>query len=319
MFKVLVSNIGFGQASPKALLLLKEKVAISLNENSVRYDEPLLSILIQDADILIAGTEKISREVLKQAQRLKLIARVGGGVDSIDLEAVKEKQISISYTPEAPAEAIPEFTLTLMLNLIKNIGQIDRKMHDGDWQRYMGKMLSSMIIGIVGAGRIGARLIRILKILYPDIQIYFYDPFVDFASGATKVELNALFEISDLVSLHLPLTDHTRNLVGPSLLQRMKPGSYLINTARGGIVDEEALYEFLSSKHIAAAALDVFNHEPYQGPLNRLENCLLTSHIGSMTQEVREIMENQVSEDILRFVQNKPLLRALPGFNFREN
>lgn len=318
MLKVLVSNIGFGQASPQALHLLKENVSLSLNENSIRYDEKELSERIRDADILIAGTEKITMGVINQASRLKLIARVGVGVDSVDLEAAKEKKISISYTPEAPSEAIPEFTLALMLNLIKNVSQIDRKMHQGVWQRDMGRMLSSMVIGVVGTGRIGAQLIKTLKTLYPDILIYFYDPFVEDVFGAQRLDLGKIFEVCDLVTFHLPLNEQTRNLVGQDLLQKMKKGSYLINTSRGGIVDEIDLYEALRGGPLAGAALDVFEVEPYQGLLNTLENCILTSHIGSMTQEVRALMENQVSEDIIRFVQKKPLLRALPGYNFCE-
>jgi len=318
MLKVLVSNIGFGQASPEALNLLREKLSLSLNENSVRYDENALSERIHDADILIAGTEKITRSVINQASCLKLIARVGVGVDSVDLEAAKEKKISISYTPEAPSEAIPEFTLALMLNVIKNVSQIDRKMHQGNWHRSMGRMLSSMVVGVVGVGRIGAQLIKTLKTLYPDLLIYFYDPFVDDVLGAQKVDLDKIFDVCDLVTLHLPLNEKTRNLVGQDLLQKMKKGSYLINTARGGIVNEIALYNALKGGHLAGAALDVFESEPYHGPLNTLENCVLTSHVGSMTQEVRALMENQVSEDIIRFVQKKPLLRALPGYNFCE-
>lgn len=313
---MLVSNIGFGQASPEALHLLKDNVTLCLNEHSIRYDEKTLGELIHDADILVAGTEKISRDVLNQASKLKLIARVGVGVDSVDLEAVREKKISISYTPEAPSKAIPEFTLSLMLNLIKNIHLIDRKMHQNVWQRSMGRMLSSMVVGVVGAGRIGTHLIKILKTLYSELHIYFFDPHVEQVLGANKLDLDKLFELCDLVTLHLPINDQTRNLVGQRLLLKMKKGSYLINTARGGIVDEFALYDVLKKGHLAGAAIDVFENEPYQGPLSDFDNCILTSHIGSMTYEVRALMEDQVSEDIVRFVQKKPLLRALPGFNF---
>lgn len=318
MLKVVASLVGFGQSSPDALGLLKDHVTLHLNEKGQRYDEKALIEVIHDADIIVAGTEKISKTVLDQATKLKMIARVGVGVDSVDLEAAREKKISIIYTPEAPSEAIPEFTLGLMLNLIKGIHMSDRKMHQGGWQRPMGTTLSSMTVGVVGAGRIGANLIKNLKALYPTLSIYFYDPYVEKVTGAIKLDLDQVFEMCDLVTLHLPLNEQTRRLVTQHHLLKMKKGSYLINTARGGIVDEAALYDALNSGHLAGAALDVFEMEPYGGPLATLDNCLLTSHIGSMTREVRALMEDQVSEDIMRFVQNKPLLRALPGYNFCE-
>lgn len=316
MLKVLVSNIGFGQASPDVLRLLSEYAHLSLNENGRRYDEKMLIELIPDTDILIAGTEEISKQVIDRASKLKLIARVGVGMDSVNLEAAREKKISISYTPEAPSQAIPEFTLTLLLNLIKNTAHIDRNMHQGKWQRPMGRMLSSLVVGVIGAGKIGAQLIRMLKNLYPNLNIFFYDPYVVEVSGAQKLSLDELFKQCDLITLHLPLTEQTRHLVNQRQLLAMKKGSYLINTARGGIVDEAALFDVLRTQHLAGAAVDVFEIEPYEGPLRMLDNCILTSHVGSLTQEVRALMENQVGEDVMRFIQKKPLLRALPGFNF---
>jgi D-3-phosphoglycerate dehydrogenase len=318
MLNVLISNIGFGDASPHALALIRQKAQVVENHAKHRFSEDDFISRMSDTHILIAGTEKISRRVLEQAPNLKLISRVGVGVDNIDLDYAKERRINVVYTPQAPSEAVPEFTLSLILNLIKGISRADHQMHNGTWFRPMGRMLSSMKIGIVGAGKIGSKVIDLIKAIAPSTEILFYDPYLDFHANAEKCDLSTLLKKSDIVSLHLPLSAATTNLLDANELSQMKSGSYLINTSRGGIVNEEALYLNLHSKHLAGAALDVFEVEPYNGKLAELDNCLLTSHIGSLTHEVRALMENQVAEDVVCFIENKPLIRALEGFNFGE-
>lgn len=316
MHNILVSNIGFGIASPQSLKLLQNYGNVILNKESVRFNEQSFIEKIANIEILIAGTEKITRAILEKAKNLKLISRVGVGVDNIDLDFVRKKKISISYTPEAPSEAVPEFTVALMLNLLKNISISDRKMHEKNWYRPMGRMLSSLTIGIVGAGKIGSKVINIVKLIEPKSKIIFYDPYLESMQDATKCNLDELFRNSDVVSLHMPLNHETKGLIDVNLLGVMKKESYFINTSRGGIVDEHSLYQMLKNNHLAGAAIDVFEIEPYQGILTELDNCLLTSHIGSLTQEARALMESQVVEDIIRFIKNQSLLRPLKGFNF---
>lgn len=316
MPNILVSNIGFGEASPASLESLKSMGNIALNEEGIRFSEQDFIERIAAIDILIAGTEKITQSVIGAAKKLKLIARVGVGVDNIDLDCAQKNKVSICYTPEAPSESVPEFTISLMLNLIKGILVSNQKMHEKVWHRPMGRMLSSMKIGIVGAGKIGSRVINIVKSISPKTEILFYDPYIKFHEQAVKFNIEQLFRECDIVSLHLPLNDQTRGLVGDDLLKVMKNGSYLINTSRGGIVDETALYQALANNHLEGAAIDAFETEPYHGPLTELNNCLLTSHIGSMTKEVRSLMEEQVVEDIERFIVGQSLIRPLDGFNF---
>lgn len=316
---IIISNTGFGKSTPQVLSALREQASLKLKESSEKLDEAKLSQFVKEATILIAGTEKITRKVLDNAPLLKLIARVGVGVDNIDLEAAREKKITITYTPTAPSVSLPEFTLTLMLNLIKHISMVDRQMHAGQWKRPMGRLLSSVVVGVVGAGKIGGGLIHLLKALYPQLKINFFDPCVESISGAQKMSLEDLMGVCDIVTLHLPLNDQTHNLIDQVALKAMKRGSYLINTSRGGIVNEDALAEALRDNYLAGAAIDVFEQEPYAGPLTKLENCLLTSHIGSMTYESRVLMETQVGEDVMRFIQKKPLLQPLPGYNFCED
>ncbi|MBS0185070.1 MAG: lactate dehydrogenase [Proteobacteria bacterium] len=316
MLNILISNIGFGEAAPDALKSLQKNAQLTENKEKKRFSEEDFIEKIKDSHILIAGTEKITKSVLEQAPHLKLIARVGVGVDNIDLEEAKKNAVSITYTPDAPSESVPEFTLALILNLIKGISISDHKLHEKIWYRPMGRMLSSFKFGIVGAGKIGSKVIQMIKAISPLSDIFFYDPYVTHISNATKCSLERLFRESDVVSLHLPLNASTKSLVDLNLLKTMKQGSYLVNTSRGGIIDENALYQILQTKHLAGAALDVFEIEPYNGNLTELENCLLTSHLGSMTHEVRKLMENQVSEDVLNFIQGRPLRRPLNGFNF---
>ncbi len=316
MPNILVSNISFGVASPESLTKLRSLANVVLNEKSIRFTDQDFIEKISNVDILIAGTEKITRSAIEVAKNLKLIVRIGVGVDNIDLDCALENKISICYTPEAPSESVPEFTLSLILNLIKGISVSDRKMHKKNWHRPMGRMLSSMKIGIVGVGKIGSKVIRLIKSISPGTEILFYDPYLESAEQALKCGIEQLFRESDIVSLHLPLNDQTGGLVDGGLLSSMKKESYLINTSRGGIVDEAALYQSLKNNHLAGAAIDVFENEPYHGPLAELDNCLTTSHIGSLTQEVRALMEEQVVEDIESFICGQPFIRPLDGFNF---
>lgn len=318
MPNILVPNIGFGIASPGSLETLKELGSVTLNEKNVRFSEDDLIALIPNADILLVGTEKITARILGHAKNLKLIARLGVGVDNIDLEAVKQKGISITYTPEAPSKSVPEFALALMLDLLKGISLSNLKMHAQTWHRPMGRMLSSVTVGIIGAGKIGKGLIELIQKISPSTPICFFDPFVDHMDGVEKCDLDKLLLKSDVISLHLPLTKDTQKLINKDLLIKMKKDSYLMNTSRGAILDEDALYEVLASGHLAGAALDVFENEPYTGKLTHLENCITTAHIGSLTQEIRALMEEQVTEDIQRYVKGQDLLRSLNGFNTKE-
>lgn len=306
--KILISNIGFGKASPQSLDYISKHAQVVTNTRGTRFTEEDFLQCTSDADIIISGTEKISSKVINQAKNLKLIARVGVGVDNIDLKAAYNRQIKIVYTPDAPSLAVPEFTLGLLLNLVRGIGLSDRSLHRNTWYRPMGRSLSALKIGIIGAGQIGREVIRLLKAMDSKIKIYYYDPYVDSVPDATKESIEDIFALCEIVSVHVPLNESTYQLISEKYLNSMPYGSYLINTSRGGIVNEQDLCNALQ-KNLAGAAIDVFEEEPYSGPLCALENCLLTAHIGSMTIEARALMENQVAEDVINFINNKPLTR----------
>ncbi|XP_022777962.1 uncharacterized protein LOC111319456 [Stylophora pistillata] len=317
MIKIFISNIGFGITSPDALIRLKKYGTIIRNDKNKRFNADELASCVANCDILIAGTEPITKKVFDKASSLRLIGRVGVGLDNIELEAAKHKKTTIIYTPDAPSYAMAEFTLSLMLNLIKNISIINNYMHNGQWMRFYGKQLSSLTIGIIGVGRVGRKVISLLKSSFPNLKILMYDPYnVENIEGVDRCSLIHLIKKTDIVSLHLPRTLETTHLLNKNNIFKMKKGSYLINTSRGEVVDEKILYDALKSGHLAGAALDVFEQEPYMGPLKEINNCILTSHIGSMTYEARALMEKQLVDDVINFITGQTLKYPVPNFDF---
>jgi D-3-phosphoglycerate dehydrogenase len=202
-----------------------------------------------------------------------------------------------------------------MLNLLRNIPFIDRKLRLGEWNRYTGERLANQVIGIIGTGRIGSKVLKHLqgfnpkKILVNDIKP---NEILYKSNKAELVEKEVIFKESDIITLHVPLTPVTRNLVTVKELGMMKESVYLINTSRGGIINEEELYQALEAKKIRGAALDVFSMEPYVGPLTKLDNCIFSSHIGSMTKDCRVRMEIEAVEEAIRFVNGESLQHVIP-------
>ena len=244
-----------------------------------------------------------------------MIARVGVGLDGVDLIEARRRGIKVTYTPDAPAPAVAELTIGLMLQLARNIGLSNNDLREGAWKRRFGYRLSEMTIGIIGFGRIGSRVVerlaafgnpRILinsldqdNSIYPDLKLEW-------------VEKEYLYKNSDLISLHVPLTDETNNMITMNELELMKPSSMIINTARGGIINEEDLSDALSKGLISQAAIDVFLDEPYTGPLRDLNNCFLTAHLGSMSYDCRSRMEIEATQEVVAFSMGKPLAREVP-------
>lgn len=306
--KVLISNLGFGLANPRALKELSDRTEVFMNTENKRFTERDFLKCIGDKDIIIAGTELINRTVLLSGKRLKLVSRVGVGVDNIDLLTAKEKNVKISFTPEATVDSVAEFTMGLILNLLRQISVSNTNIHKKNWNKVMGKSLSGCAIGIIGAGKIGKKLIKLIKLVEPLTSVYFYDPFVKEVKGAFRTSFKNIFLICDLISIHVPLNEDTHLFIGRDQLLSMPPNSFVVNTSRGGVLNENDLC-FALKNNLAGAAIDVFENEPYQGDLCEISNVILTSHIASFTKETRALMEQQVVEDILNYIDGKPLLR----------
>jgi len=268
-----------------------------------------------EAETIIAGTEPITARVMARATKLRHISRVGVGLDNIDLLEAERRNIRVSYTPDAPAPAVAELTIGLMVSLLRQIHVANLEMHQGKWHRYFGRRIAEVTLGIIGVGRIGSRVLRrtaafgtprlLVNDVLPNLEL-------NREFKLEWVSKDFIFEQSDIVSLHVPLTTKTRGLVGPSELEKMKKDAFLINTSRGGVVDEQALFTALQNKKIGGAAVDVFEKEPYTGPLQGLSNCLLTSHMGSMSLDCRNRMEIEATEEAIRFLLGKPLLSPVP-------
>lgn len=271
--------------------------------------------MVADFDVLIAGTELITEKVMEKARCLRLISRVGVGLDSVDLLAAKRRGIQVSYTPNGPAPAVADLTIGLMFSLLRSVHLANAQMHRGEWQRHFGRRMSEVTFGIIGAGRIGGRVLRHLSAFdSPRILVNDIDPNVHVFPELKLewVDKETIYREADVISLHMPLTAQTKNMIRREQLLEMKHDAVVINTARGGIINEQDLAEVLRSGHLSGAAIDVFNREPYSGELADIERCLLTSHMGSMSIDCRARMEIEATEEAIRFLKGEPLQSLVP-------
>src|SRR3989442_10403907 len=313
--RVLITTVPFGEVDRRPLALLEEAgIDYAINPIGRRMRTEELADMIGDIDVLIAGTEPITAAVMDRANRLRLISRVGIGLDSVDLPAARERRILVSYTPDAPAPAVAEMTMGMILSLLRSLAQADRAMRGGVWHRFVGRRLSELTVGVIGVGRVGKRLIRHLQGFAPRILANDLVPDHEFgvAHQVRWVEKEILYKEADIITLHLPLTPLTRNLITRHELDLMKPDAVFINTSRGGMVNEHDLAQALKQGRLAGAALDVFGQEPYSGELVTVENCLLTCHMGSMARDCRAQMELEATEEAVRFFKGEPLRLLVP-------
>jgi len=320
--RVLITTIPFADKDPGPLRVLKQVGAdVIINPLGRKLTEADLAEIIVDVDVLIAGTEPITEAVLERAEQLKLIARVGIGLDSVDLHAARKRGIAVSYTPDAPSPAVAELTIGLMVDLLRSVQVSNLRIHQGRWYRYFGRRLSEVTIGIIGVGRIGVRVISHLagfdckRILINEIDSSVSTP----SHPTCKVERTdkeTIYREADIISVHVPLTAKTRDLITHEEIARMKPGTLLINTARGGIINESDLCQALDSGHLGGAAIDVFEQEPYNGELASRDTCLLTAHMGSMSVDCRTQMEVEASAEAARFIRGETLASPVPQMEY---
>ncbi len=279
--------------------LKKAKIAYSLNpfKRTLKEDEVILAA--RDSVGMIAGTEPLNQRVLSQLPRLKVISRCGVGIDNVDLDYAQKQGIKVFATPTAPADAVAELTIGLILNLLRQVVAMSQDLKSGVWKKQMGFLLRGKTVGIIGMGRIGQKTAQLLQPF--GVEVLYYDiRKVRFVSGCQAVTLPFLLRKSDIVTVHAALGHDQKSYLGSTELAKMKKGSWLINVARGGAVDEQALYDALVRGHLCAAALDVFSQEPYQGPLKNLPQVILTPHIGSYALEARVQMESEAVDNLLR-------------------
>ncbi|MBM4135061.1 MAG: hypothetical protein FJ245_15015 [Nitrospira sp.] len=276
----------------------------SLNRRLTRQDYPKC---LEGIDYVLAGLEPYDREVFAAYPRIKVLSRIGIGVDSIDLEAARAHGVAVYNAPSAPSRSVADLTLGFILCLTRGILPMHADFHRGVWNPVLGRELAGLTVGLLGFGRIGGMVAERLHAFGP--RLLACDPKWNGEKaerlGVARVDLPGLLAGSDIVSLHLPLDPTTRHLLDGPSLDRMKPGAWLINTSRGGIVEDAALVTRLRSGRLGGAALDVFEAEPETAPYAGVPNLLLSPHVGSNTVEACYRMELQAVRNLIAYVEAK--------------
>lgn len=293
-FRTVLTNAGFEVIDPVG--------DFALNESQLREYLP-------KADAILAGGERINAEMLGIAPWLRVVARTGVGYDLIDIEAATRHNVVVTITPGTNQDSVAEQTFALLLALCRRIVAYDRNIHAGGWDRQLVAPVRGKALGLVGLGRIGQAVARRARAF--DMKILAFDPnpsdSFDAQYQITRLGLPDLLAHSDVVSLHLPLMKETRGLVDRKFLGLMKPGSWLINTSRGGLIVETDLRDSLMSGHLAGAGLDVMNHEPPEAgnPLLGLPNVILSPHIAGTDYQSMSDMAELAARTIVDLYQNK--------------
>lgn len=311
--RVVIAARSFASTDPAPREAL-QRAGVTVVQPGTPPRGPELAAILEDADGLIVGSIPLTHDHFAVAPRLRVVAMHGVGVDHIDLRAAATHGVVVTNAPGSNDGAVADLAVGLMLACLRQIPAADRAAHEGAWNGMVGEELAGKRVGILGWGRIGRNVAR--RLAGFDVSFLVHDPFVDaeavVASGAQPLALDDLLAQADIVSLHLPLTPETHNLLDATRLAQMKPGAYLINTARGGIVDETALLGLLQTGHLRGAGLDCFAVEPPIGnPLLALPNVVVTPHIGAQTREAIARMGAIAAENVLRVLGGEePLYRV---------
>lgn len=292
---------------------LAEEGQARLRGEAEIVDDPELAALGSIDGWIVRSRTRVTDSTLESASpRLKVVGRAGVGVDNIDLEAARRLGVIVVNSPLAATQAVAELALGLMFALARHIPRANAAVHRGEWPKssLSGGELAGKTLGLVGVGRIGAALAGRAGAM--GMRVLGYDPLVSGEAirkaGAEPMSFDQVLAESDYLSLHVPLTPETRNLIGPRELQKTKPGVRLISTARGGVVDEDALAQALARGDVAGAALDVFDHEPPgDSPLLRDERVIATPHLGAQTAEAQSRAALDIAEEILAALAGRPL------------
>lgn len=312
MPEVVVLARSFGRASSEPLEILKKAgLSVAFKSDPEPENESVVAELIGDAEAVIVGVDRIGEKVLSSCPHLKVISKHGIGVDNIDLEAAKKRGIVVANAPGTNSESVADMAFLFILSCARHLKLVLEQIQNKKWSSpLLGSELEGKILGIVGLGRIGKGVAR--RALGFGMKVIYFDPFVE-EESFTRVNLEELFQIADFITLHLPLSSQTRHLVNEKLLSLMKKEAFLINTARGELVDEEALYRFLKEGRIAGAGLDVLSFEPpFESPLLTLPNVLVTPHVAAHTKEANMKMGRIAAWNVVHVLEGRePLYRVV--------
>lgn len=313
--RVLISDPMSSQA-----LNVFEQRGIEAVQTGKMTEEELLEIIPEYDGLAVRSATKVTEKVLAAATKLKVVGRAGIGVDNIDVPGCTAKGVIVMNTPMGNAITTAEHALAMMFSLARHIPQANQTTHEGAWakSKYMGVELTGKLLGIIGSGNIGSIVAQ--KALGFGMKVQAYDPYLTEERantlGIKKVELEELLTTSDVITLHVPKTSETENIISASAINKMKKGALLVNCARGGLVDELALKAALESGHLMGAAMDVFLEEPAkENPLFGVENVICTPHLGASTTEAQEKVAVQIAEQIADYLLEGSITNALNAPN----
>ena len=296
-----ISSEGLTQLTKLPELQLDIKTGLSPQE---------LKKVIPEYNIMVVRSRtKVTREIIEAADNLKLIIRGGVGIDNIDVKAAQQRNIEVANTAEASSVSVAELAIALILALARHIPQAYQSLKNKKWEKkkFAGFEVSGKTLGLIGLGRIGLEVAKRAQGL--GMRTICYDPYItkEYAAAhqVEMVGLNELLAEADFISIHTPFTEETANLIGQPQFNKMKPGVFLINTARGGIINEEALYTALQEGKVAGAAMDVFKEEPpFESPLLSLDSVIPIPHLGASTREAQNKISLQVAKKISDFIDS---------------
>lgn len=313
MAKILVSD----KLAPEGIEILKAGGENVVDNKAGLSPEELLDIIENYDALVIRSASKVTAEVIEKAKNLKVVGRAGVGVDNVDKNVATEKGIIVMNTPGGNTISTAEHAFSMLMSLARNIPQATADMKKGEWpkKKYSGVELNTKVLGIVGLGRIGTEFAK--RAIAFNMKVLAYDPYTSpemmSKNGIESATLDEIYAKADFITVHSPLNDETRYLINENTIEKMKKGVRIINCARGGIVDEAALIKAVESGKVAGAALDVFETEPLPAdhPLTKVQNIILTPHLGASTAEAQVNVAIQVAEQIVDFFKTGTILNAV--------
>lgn len=302
MRNILTSPSSMGQCGSEPFDLLKENgYEIINNPYGRKLTEDEVIELAKDCIGIVAGVEPLTKRVIDALPNLKCISRVGVGMDNVDIDYANSKGVVVVNTPDGPTRGVAELTLAMTMSLLRRIPQADAALKQRRWEKQIGNLIIGKTVGVIGLGRIG----RSVAELFCGIKnpVIGYDPYADVAwaeaNGVILMSLEDVISQADILTLHIPGNKDKSAFITAKEINMMKDGAFLINIARGGVVDEEALYEALKSDKLTGAAVDVWSKEPYSGPLCDLDNIIMTPHLGSYAKEGKLKMEIDACQNLV--------------------
>lgn len=313
--KVLITSRSFGKIGNKAQQIL-ENAGIEIVNKSVGFDQAEFERIIPEFDALIIGAHEFEEKDMERCPKLKIICKHGVGLNNIRLEKAKELGIAVCNAPGTNSNAVADLTLGLMLSVARKISHSAALVREGVWKSHIGEDVCGKTVGLLGFGAIARKVANRVKGF--DMQVLAYDPYVkelpeEYCGFVKLCSLEEVISGCDFLSVHLPLTEETKYMIGAKEMAMMKPGSYIINTARGGIVNENDLYQALVSGHLNGAAMDVVESEPMTAdhPLLTLDNVVVSPHIGMYSKEAISAVSEICAQNVAACLTGKPLINQV--------